>query len=182
MTKISKYIDKQVKGAFDELVSIAKCSRLLGEIAKHPNRRHEETIEGFLRTILRAKLKDKIKILLSQRPESYGYEHDIVGLDREHNSRKALVIEIKAPFTNRNGIPHKTEGEHGLPKDMEALAAARDNGVPQTYELVAMFGCYAVNKKGKRIRASNVELREKYGIKYPTERGYVHREDEEKSA
>ena len=179
MKKIPKYIDKKVKEAFDELVNIAKCSHLLGEIAKHPKGRQEETIEGFFRTILRAKLKDKVKILLSQRKESYG-NPDIVGLDRECDSRTAIVIEIKAPFTNRNGIPHKTEGEHGLPKDMKTLAEAKADGVPRTYELVALFGCYAVNKKGKRIQASNTELREKYGIEYPTERDYFHREGEGK--
>ena len=180
MKKTAKYIENQVKEAFDELVSIAKCSRLLGEIAKHPKSRHEETVEGFFRTILRAKLKGKVKILLSQRTESYGPMHDIVGLDQKHNLRNVVVVEIKTPFTNRNGIPHKTEEAHGLPKDLEALATARNNGVRLTYELVVMFECYAVNKKGKYIRTSKRDLWEKYGIKYPTELGYVHCEGEEK--
>ena len=177
MKKVTKYTDRQVREAFDELVSMASCSHLLGEIAKHPKRRREETIEGFFRTILRAKLKGEVNVLLSQREEDYGPKHDIVG---ERNSRTAIAIEIKTPSTDRGGIPHKTEREHGLPKDMKALAAAKADGVPRTYELVALFGCYAVNKKGKRIQASNTELREKYGIEYPTERDYFHREGEGK--
>lgn len=179
MKKTAKHIENQVKEAFDELVNIAKCSHLLSEIAKYPSSRHEETVEGFFRTILRAKLKGEVKILLGQRQEdSYNCKHDIVG---EHKERTALVVEIKTPFTNPGGIPHKTEEAHGLPKDLERLATARNNGVRLTYELVVMFECYAVSKKGKLIRVSDAKLWEvKYGIKYPTERGYVHREGEKK--
>ena len=154
MKKMSKYIDKQVKGAFDELVNIATASHLLGEIAKNPKGSREEPIEGFFRTILRARLKGEAKILLSQRTESYGPEHDIVGLHQELNSRTAIVIEIKTPSTESCGIHSKIKRPNCLPKDIESLRKALDNRVRTAYELVVLFECYAVSKKGELIRTS----------------------------
>ena len=171
----SRNIDKLVKEAFDELVTIATGSNLLSDIARHPKSRQEETIEGFFRTILRAKLKSKIKVHLGQCQESYGCEHDIVGMRK---SRTALAVEIKTPFTNSGGIHFKTERPEGLPKDINSLGTALDNGVQVAYELVVMYGCCAVNKRGKRIQGNKAHLWQKYGIRYPTKSGYVHREGE----
>ena len=176
MKKIHKYIDRQVREAFDELVNTASCSHLLGEIAKHPLSRQEETIEGFYRTILRAKLKGKVNILLAQRRETYGYEHDIVG---KRESRAFVVVEIKTPFTDPGGIRFKTQRPEGLPKDIESIKKALDHEVCCAYELVVMFESYAVNKKGKTIQASKAELFSKYGIRWPTEWGYRPTEGEQ---
>jgi len=101
--------------------------------------------------------------------------HDIVG---ERNSRVAVVVEIKAPFTDSGGISGKTEKAHGFPKDVDALGKAMGSGVPLAYELVVMFECYAVNRKGKRIKVPNVKSWEEYGIKWPTEQGYDPKEGE----
>ena len=171
--------DKQVISAFNELVSVSSRHSLLGEIARHPLGRQEATIEMLFRKILRSQLEPNpnIEIPPDKYKEHYGPIHDIVG---KHDLQTIMVVEIKTPFTDPGGIAFKTKKPEGLPKDICSLGKALEHGVPAAYELVAMFECYGVDKKGKFIQASNDEFLTKYGIRWPTERGYDPGKGEQK--
>ena len=171
------YIDKQVISAFNRLVSVSSKHSLLGEIARHPHGRQEATIEMLFRKILRSQLDPNVEIPPDKYKELYGPIHDIVG---KHNLQTIMVVEIKTPFTDPGGIAFKTKKPEGLPKDIRSLGKALEHGVPAAYELVTMFECYGVDKKGKFIQASNAELLTNYGIRWPTERAYDPSKGEQK--
>lgn len=178
----TNYIDKQVRRSFNQFLKRASHLDVLGDIAKHPYGRQEATIERIFRENLTQRLEPDIEILLDQYKEAYGPKHDIVG---KYRARTAVVVEVKTPFTNSGGIPHKTKRPLGLPKDMNSLKQALRNGVPLAYELVVMFECYALDKKGNimvladSINRNERALKDEYGIRWPTKLGYDPHEGEQ---
>ena len=168
-------IDNRVIGAFDELVSEASDSRLLGEIAMQPRRRHEKTIEDLFRSALRSLFDNLLTIPSNQTKESYGYKHDIVA---SQGAETIVVVEIKAPFTDPPGIRGKTRKPEHLPKDMDALRAALEFGALTAYALITPIGCYPVDSNGAMIILHNAigknakAIKAQYGIQWPTRHDY----------
>lgn len=167
-------IDGRVSEAFEDLVNWAKASSLLGEIAMRPNGRHEYTIANEFCGLLR---KRKWNDAILRREYSQGNRrHDIVA---KRNSRMDMVIEVKTPFTNHDGIRSKTRKNEHLPKDMDSLKTALDSGAANAYALITPIGCYPVDaREGMIVRdfgslTKNEEaIKREFGIQWPTRRDY----------
>ena len=169
-------LDNRVAGAFDELIYEASHSSLLGEIAMQPNRGHEGAIEALFRSTLQAKFGKDITVPSDQKGEIYGKRHDIIVMN---GSKVIAKMEIKAPFTNKDGIRSKTRRKStSLPKDMDSLKAALEDGVIGAYELVTPIGCFPVDSSGemivlkKAIGKNEDAIKAQYGIKWPTRPDY----------
>ena len=167
-------IDRRVSEAFDGLVACARESHILGEIAMQPRGRHERTIEGeFLRLLSEREWPGAA--LQSQHQEG-GYKRDIVA---HQDSKMALAVEIKTPFTNHDGINNKTRKKEHLPKDMDSLKAALDAGAVRAYYLVTPIGCYPVDRQGEMIvldsgnvRKNEEAVNREFQIQWPTRQDY----------
>ena len=169
-------LDNRVISAFDELVNKASRSSLLGEIAMQPNKRHESVVEDLFRGALQSNFSKHITIPPDQKRERYGKQHDIIMMN---GSEAIAKIEIKVPFTNKDGIRHKTRRKSiYLPKDMDSLKAALEDGVIAAYELVTPIGCFPVDSDGemivleKSIGKNENTVKAQYGIKWPTRHDY----------
>ena len=167
-------VDYLVIGAFDELVSKASKSRVLGEIARQPRRQHEKTVSSMFRSVLDTQLSGEMNVL-SEEP-MLGYQPDIMV---KLNTEIVMVVEIKTPFTNYDGIRNKTRRNSDyLPKDVDVLKVALVNGVAAVYELVTPIGCYPVDVNGNMVVHHNAikknedSIKAEYDIQWPTRPDY----------
>lgn len=167
-------LDNRVIKAFDEFTSKASRSKLLGEIAFQPRRRHEKIVSSMFLGALYAQLSGEMNVL-SEEP-LLGYQPDITA---KLNTEIATVIEIKTPFTNHDGIRNKTRRNSSyLPKDLDVLKVALVNGGSAVYELVTPIGCYPVDVNGNMIVHHNAKkknedsIKAEYDIQWPTRPDY----------
>ncbi len=168
-------IDDQVVNAFDELVRKAASSHLLGEIAMQPNGRHERTIADHFCSALNL---HPLEGTMAFREESLGgnrFKYDILVRGA---TGPLIAVEVKTPFTNHDGIRHKTRRPQGLPKDMDSLMAAMVEGAAAGYTLITPIGCYPINSSGnvvilhRAIGRNEKAIKEEYGIQWPTRHDY----------
>ena len=171
----TKDIDNHVVGAFDELVRKAASSHLLGEIAMQPNGRHERAIVDQFCHALNVQ---PIEGAMAFREESLGgnrFKYDILVRGA---SGPVVAVEVKTPFTNHDGIRHKTRRPQGLPKDMDSLLAAVDYGAFAGYALITPIGCYPIDSDGTMVKLHQAigrnekAVKEAYGIQWPTRHDY----------
>ena len=169
-------LDDRVISAFDELVCGASGSSLLGEIAMQPNGRHERTISDYFRDALNEQELDGATAFREEPIGDLAYQYDILV---RRVSEMLMAVEVKTPFTNHDGIRHKTRRNSVyLPKDMDSLKAALESGVMAAYELVTPIGCYPMDSDGEMIvleRAigkNEAAVKTLYGIKWPTRHDY----------
>ena len=144
----TKGIDNHVVSAFDELVRKAASSHLLGEIAMQPNGRHERTIADQFCNALNVQ---PIEGAMAFREESLSgnpFKYDIL---MRGASGPVAAVEVKTPFTNHDGIRHKTRRPQGLPKDMDSLMAAVVDGASAAYALITPIGCYPIDSGGTMV-------------------------------
>ena len=182
----SNEIDMWVGQSFDELIdscSDSKMNELLNDIAIKPNGRQEKTVENMFFDSLKCLAPQGVTIAQqSTRAYSDGFrQHDILG---EYMSEAIIVVEVKTPFTNHDGIRFHTDKNKTLTKDTNALLAALRDGVVCTYELITLFECYSVDSKGNvvilqnAIRSNEKAVKETYDIHWPTRKDYDYRKGE----
>ena len=167
-------IDRQVSEAFEDLISWAKSSSLMGKIAMQPRGRHERTIaDEFCRLLQRQEWGEAT---FSREHGDGTRRYDIVAIGK---SGIEIVIEVKTPFTNHDGIRNKTRKCEHLPKDMESLKAALDGGASIAYSLITPVGCYPVDDRGRMvirdtssIRKNEDAIKSEFRIQWPTRRDY----------
>ena len=169
-------IDNQIIGAFDRLVCEASRSDLLGEIAMQPNGRHEKAISDHFCDALNEQELDGASAVREATIGSHAYKYDILV---RRTSEIFMAIEVKTPFTNHDGIRHKTRRNSDyLPKDMDSLKAALKDGVTAAYALVTPIGCYPADSNGEMIRLdtsirkNETAVKAQYGITWPTRHDY----------
>ncbi len=160
-TELTK-LDRKVRTAFDRFIGEISCSKLLGRIAKNPDRRQEAAIANYFRDSLDREFQSKLKVWLEY-PQN-GYIYDIAILWPKQRQEVIAVVEVKTPFTDSGGIRSKTDQ---LPKDMGALKVALDAEVTAAYELVTPIGSYPVRSNGDMIVMSKKAVTDKYGIQWP---------------
>ena len=179
-------IDMWVGQSFDGFIDRAQSSKmntLLHEIAIEPAKGQEGTIENmFLDSLKYQALQDVV--VGTQRNETYNDRrkvHDIVG---EYMSEVVMVVEVKSPFTDQNGIKHHIRKGRTLTIDANALLAALRDGVICTYELITLYECYPVDTRGNivilkdGIRSNQKAVKETYGIHWPSRKDYDYRKGE----
>lgn len=169
-------LDDRVISAFEELVCWASGSSLLGQIAMQPNGRHEKTVSDQFCDALNEQELDEARAFREAGIGNQTYKYDILV---RRASEILVAVEVKTPFTNRDGIRHKTRrNSKYLPKDMDSLKAALESGVMAAYELVTPIGCYPVDSDGEMIVLDSTIVRNEaaaktqYGIKWPTRHDY----------
>ena len=172
-------MDKQVRVAFDNLVQWAGNSPLLGKIAEQPKGRHERTVSDRFRESLEGQLINNVRVVSEEARYYDGHQkyiHDILVLK---HSATVAVVEVKTPFTNNDGIRNKTLKPEHLPKDMDALKAALQDGVDVGYSLITPIGCYPVDSQGEMIilnansiNGNEKEVKAKHKIQWPTRPDY----------
>ena len=173
-------IDMWVGQSFDVFIDRSQSSKvntLLHEIAIEPAEGQEGTIENMFLDSLKYQPPQDV-VVEPQRTETYNDRiriHDIVG---EYMSEVVMVVEVKSPFTDQNGIKFHTRKGRTLTKDANALLAALRNGVICTYELITLYECYPVDTRGNivilknGIRSNQKAVKETYGIHWPTRKDY----------
>ncbi len=174
-----KHLDKQISHAFEDLIQEVTSSTLLGRIARQPKRLQEDTVSDYFRDALVEQFEGRAGVIPEEsRNYAYGktYIHDIVV---RFDAGEEVVIEVKTPFTNHDGIRSKTRKPEQLPKDVSALHAALKDGVTAVYSLVAPIGCYPVDTNGEMIvlnRSSVLKnervVKERFRIQWPTRMDY----------
>ena len=182
----SNEIDMWVCQSFDELIdrcSDSKMNELLNDIAIKPNGRQEKTVENIFFDSLKCQAPQGVTVAQqSTRAYSDGFRHhDILG---EYMSEAIIVVEVKTPFTNHDGIRFHTGNDHTLTKDAHALLIALRDGVISAYELITLFECYPVDASGNvvilqnAIRSNEKAVKETYDIHWPTRKDYDYQKGE----
>ncbi|MCY3544207.1 MAG: hypothetical protein OXH22_09220 [Chloroflexi bacterium] len=148
------YSDRQISLVFDNFVERVLMSNSLHDVALHGGA-HEKAVEKIFHSVLSSQLSEDTVV----RQQSTYYDgrrkiHDIVVT---HKNQRIAVIEVKSIFTDPGGISSKTGKGKGLEKDMQSLKLALDIGIPNSYELVALFECFPVNKS-KPINVSDSRI------------------------
>ena len=167
-------IDRRVSEAFEDLINWAKSSRLIGKIAMQPRGQHERTIADEYCRLLQTQVWGEAVL---HREYSQGTRrYDIVAAG---TSGIDMVIEVKTPFTNHDGIRNKTRKSEHLPKDMDSLRAALDTGASGAYALITPIGCYPVDANEEMIvrdyssiRGNEKTIKREFGLQWPTRRDY----------
>ena len=182
----SSEIDMWVVQAFDDFIDHAqsrKMSALLHEIAIEPDEEQEGTIERMFSDSFDQQVPQDVVVKQQHAQAYHGRRrvHDIVG---EYMSETTIVVEVKSPFTNHDGIKVHTGNNGGLTKDANSLWSALQVGVIGAYELITLYECYPVDASGNTvilksgIRSNETAVRETYGIHWPTRKDYDYREGE----
>ena len=171
-------LDNRVIRAFDELTSKASRSHLLGEIAFQPRGRHEKTISDLFSSALSEQMPGNVRVYREESKYYAGentYRHDIIV---KGDSEITMVVEVKTPFTNRDGVRNKTRKSEHLPKDLHALKSALESEPLSAYALVTPIGCFPVDIDGKTIVLepsivrNEKEVKASYNIQWPTRPDY----------
>ena len=178
MDTYANELDRQVSVAFDSVVKEATNSVRLGRLAMQPEGVLEETMRDLFKVALTEHCVGVVAVSPEARrnyPDGRTYRHDIVVT---LESGKVVVVEVKTPFTNQDGITSKTRKSEQLPKDLDALKAALDDGAFAAYELIVPVGCYPVYDSGEMvvledaIRKNEKAVKKRYKIQWPTRKDY----------
>ena len=173
-------IEGRVTAAYSDLISWAKGSKGMGRIAMQPNKGQEEFIRRQLLRFLR-KRRWKGGTVLDE--EGQNPRYDIV---MKHQSTTVAAIEVKTPFTNHDGITHKTREYSSrselrpgdLHKDLHSLRTALQDGTSVSYSLVIPIGSYPVDVEGGMVvfyrgaKRNEEAVKAKYPILWPTRQDY----------
>ena len=165
-------VDQAVGSAFNKFVCEESCLSLLGRIAYQPGRRQETAVSNLFRDALDETTPFALRVWREYphpRPDQRDHTYDIGVIWPKQIPETIAVVEVKTPFTNPGGI---TSRRRALSKDVGALKAALDAGVPAAYELVVLFGCYRVDKNGDPADVNEKDIEKESRIHWTTEGGY----------
>ena len=177
----SRIIDKWVRSAFEDFVENSlNCHNWTWFYRFAVNGGGQEIIaSGAFYDSLDRHSDSDTSVLMEYR-QDYGEgkarQHDIVA---RRDSETVVVVEVKAPFTNHDGIRFHTGKTGTFKKDCGVLEVALNGGVIAAYELVVLYECYPLDDNGGviildryGIKRNEECIRGQYGIKWATRPDY----------